>query len=156
MCGPLTPIALLSSANGTSRLWLNQLSRPALLFFGGIMSIKNVLAGVAVRDVQDAIRWYKMLLGREPDTQPMEGLVEWQFDGGGWLQVNENKMLSGRSFVTFVESDFESRLRTLKKSGIEPKSITRGENVSVIIITDPDGNQIVFAQGKGENHRAVS
>lgn len=120
------------------------------------MSIKNVLAGVAVRDVQDAIRWYKMLLGREPDTQPMEGLVEWQFDGGGWLQVNENKMLSGRSFVTFVESDFESRLRTLKKSGIEPKSITRGENVSVIIITDPDGNQIVFAQGKGENHRAVS
>jgi len=35
------------------------------------MSIRNVLAGVAVRDLQAAIPWYARLLGREADSQPM-------------------------------------------------------------------------------------
>jgi hypothetical protein len=120
------------------------------------MALKNALAFLAVRDVEEGTRWYKMLLGREPDTQPMKGLVEWQFEAGGWLQVNENKQLAGRSSVTFVETDLDDRIKQLKNAGIEPKSvISRGEQVSVVIITDPDGNQVVFAQGRGERHRAV-
>ena len=119
------------------------------------MALKNALAFVAVRDVEEGTRWYKMLLGREPDTQPMKGLVEWQFEAGGWLQVNENKQLAGRSSVTFVETDLDDRIKQLKKAGIEPKSVSRGEQVSVVIITDPNGNQVVFAQGRGERHRAV-
>ena len=55
--------------------------------------LKNVLAFVAVRDIEDGIRRYKMLLGRGPETQPMPGLAEWRFEAGGWLQVNENKLL---------------------------------------------------------------
>jgi hypothetical protein len=120
------------------------------------MALKNVLAFVAVRDIQEGSRWYKMLLGREPDTQPMKGLVEWQFEAGGWLQVNENKQLAGRSSVTLVDTDLDDRVKQLKKAGIEPKSVLRGDQVSVVIITDPDGNQVVFAQGKGEKHRAVA
>ena len=119
------------------------------------MTLQNVLAVIAVRDIEAGILWYKMLLGREPDTQPMKGLVEWQFEAGGWLQVNENKQLAGRSSVTFVETDLDERIKQLKKAGIEPKSVMRGEHVSVVIVTDPDGNQVVFAQGKGEKHRAV-
>ena len=119
------------------------------------MALKNALAFLAVRDVEEGTRWYKMLLGREPDTQPMKGLVEWQFEAGGWLQVNENKQLAGRSSVTLVETDLDDRIKQLKKAGIEPKSVSRGEQVSVVIITDPDGNQVVFAQGRGERHRAV-
>jgi hypothetical protein len=119
------------------------------------MAIRNVLAFVAVRDIEAAIRWYKMLLGREPDTQPMKGLAEWQFEAGGWLQVHENKQLAGRSSVTFVETDVDDRIKQLQRAGIEPKSVMRGDQVSVVIITDLDGNQMVFAQGKGENHRAV-
>ena len=119
------------------------------------MALKNVLAFIAVRDVEEGARWYKMLLGREPDTRPMKGLVEWQFEAGGWFQVNENKQLAGRSSVTFVETDLHDRIKQLKKAGIEPKSAMRGEQVSVVIITDPDGNQVVFAQGRGERLRAV-
>ena len=117
--------------------------------------LKNVHAFSAVRDIDKGIRWYKMLLGRDPDTQPMKGLAEWQFEAGGWLQVNENKSLAGRSSVTMVETDIEDRIQQLKKAGIEPKSVMRGDQVSVAIITDPDGNQIVFAQGKRHKHRAV-
>jgi hypothetical protein len=120
------------------------------------MAIRNVLAFIAVRDIDAAIRWYKMLLGREPDTQPMQGLAEWQFEAGGWLQVHENKQLAGRSSVTFVETDVDDRIKQLQRAGIEPKSVVRGEQVSLAIITDPDGNQIVFAHGKGEKHRAVN
>jgi hypothetical protein len=113
------------------------------------MALKNVLAFIAVRDIEAGIRWYKMLLGREPDTQPMK-MAEWQFEAGGWLQVNENKQLAGRSSVTLVETDLDDRIKQLKKAGIEPKSVMRGEHVSVV-----DGNQVVFAHGKGEMHRAA-
>jgi predicted enzyme related to lactoylglutathione lyase len=117
--------------------------------------LKNVLAFIAVRDIEDGIRWYKMLFGRGPDTRPMDGLGEWKFEAGGWLQVNENKSLAGRSSITLVETDIEDRIKQLKKAGIEPKSVRRGEEASVAIIADPDGNQIVFAQGKSEKHRAT-
>ena len=112
--------------------------------------LKNVLALIAVRNIEDGIRWYKMLLGREPDTQPMHGLVEWKFEAGGWLQVNENKALAGRSSITLVETDIENRIQQLKRAGIEPKSVKRGDQVSVVIITDPDGNQVLFATRLGD------
>lgn len=76
------------------------------------MALKNVLAFLAVRDIEAAVRWYKILLGPEPDTQPMKGLVEWQFEAGGWLQVHENKQLAGRSSVTLVETDVEHRINS--------------------------------------------
>ena len=31
------------------------------------------------------------------------------------------------------------RAKQLKKAGIEPKSVMRGEQVSVVIVSDPDG-----------------
>ena len=40
------------------------------------MALKNALAFIAVRDIEAATRWYKMLLGREPGTQPMKGLAQ--------------------------------------------------------------------------------
>jgi hypothetical protein len=118
--------------------------------------IKNVLAFISVRDIQPAVRWYSMLVGRPPDTQPMEGLAEWKFEGGGWLQVNENRQLSGRSSITLVETDIDERMAMLTKAGIKPKSFIQGEAVSVIIIADPDGNQVVFARGKDETHRSAT
>lgn len=115
------------------------------------MALKNAIALIAVRDIEPATRWYKMLLGREPDTQPMKGLAEWQFEAGGWLQVHENRQMASRSSVTFVETDVDDRIKQLQIAGIEPKSAMRGEQVSVVI-----GDQIVFAEGKGEKHRVVN
>ena len=86
----------------------------------------------------------------------MKGFVEWRFEAGGWLQVHENKQLAGRSSVTLVETDVEHRIKQLQKAGIQPKSAMLGDQVSVAIVSDPDGNQLVFAHGKGEKHRAVN
>ena len=57
--------------------------------------------------------------------------------------------------VTLVETDMDERLNTLLQAGIKPTSFVQGEAVSVVIIDDPDGNQIVFAQGKDDNHRST-
>ena len=57
--------------------------------------------------------------------------------------------------MTLVETDLDDRINQLKKAGIEPKSVMRREQVSVVIVADPDGNQVVFAQGRGERYRAV-
>lgn len=118
--------------------------------------IRNVLAFIAVRDIRSAVRWYSMLVGRGPDTQPMEGLAEWKFEAGGWLQVNENRQLLGRSSITLVDTNMNERMAMLTKAGIKSWSFIQGEAVSVITVSDPDGNQVVFAQGKDENHRSAT
>ena len=43
----------------------------------------------------------------------------------------------------------------LIRAGIKPKSFVKGDYVNVVTVTDPDGNQVVFAQGKDEKHRAA-
>jgi hypothetical protein len=101
--------------------------------------LRNVLAFAAVRDIEDGVRWYKMLLGREPDTRPMQRLAEWKFEAGGWLQLNENMQLAGRSSITLVETDMDERMKMLTMAGIKPKSFVNGNFVSIITVTDPDG-----------------
>jgi hypothetical protein len=64
-------------------------------------------------------------------------------------------MLAGRSSITLVETDIDDRMAMLIKGGIKPRSFVKGDHVNVVTITDPDGNQVVFAQGKGEKHRAA-
>lgn len=54
--------------------------------------------------------------------------------------------------MTFVETDFEKRLTDLKAAGIQTLEPMRGEKLDVVILADPDGNQIVFAHGKAESH----
>jgi hypothetical protein len=65
-------------------------------------------------------------------------------------------ILDHEGLAEWHETDLDDRIKQLKKAGIESKSVMRGEHVSVITITDPDGNQVVFAHGKGEKHRAVA
>jgi len=63
---------------------------------------------------------------------------------------------AGASSVTLVESNVAERIASLEKLGIKVVARTESEQISLAIIRDPDGNQIVFAQGRGEKHRAVS
>jgi hypothetical protein len=82
--------------------------------------------------------------GEAPDTNPMNELYEWQF-AGRWLQLVEDKKRAGSSSVTFEAAN-------------RPKGGRRAHarrKLDVVILADSDGNQIVFAHGKAESHRAV-
>ena len=119
------------------------------------MPLKNVLAGIAVSNLEHAEVWYDNLLGRAPDTRPMDELVEWEFPGGGWLQVFVSQERAGRCSITLVETDFDARLQQLNNLKVRIQSVIQGDAVKTCIVHDPDGNQIVFAQGFDQNHRAV-
>jgi glyoxylase I family protein len=119
------------------------------------MTVKNVLAGIAVTNLDEAEVWYDTLFNRAPDTRPMDELVEWQFSGGGWLQLFVSQERAGKSSITLVVEDFQGHLENLNKLGIKILAVTQGDKVKTCIVQDPDGNQIVFAQGFDANHRSV-
>lgn len=123
---------------------------------GSIMTIKNVLAGVAVANLDKAIGWYTRLIGRAPDDRPMPEVAEYRFGGGGWLQIFADADRAGQSSVTLTVDDLDARLGELKAAGIEAGSPTRSDYVDTAIVADPDGNQIVFAEAKSASNKAAA
>jgi len=110
------------------------------------MSINNALASVAVKDLQSTVQWYEKLFGRPADSRTMPEVAEWKFDGGGWLQVYQNRDRAGTGSVTLAVSDLDEQIADLRKSGIEPGAAVHSTKVNVVMIKDPDGNSIAFAQ----------
>ena len=113
--------------------------------------IANVLASVAVRDIHSATRWYASLLGRSPDTTPMPELAEWKFSGGGSLQVYQvADDRVGRGSCTFTVDDIEAIAVHAQKLGVDVSDRSDGDRVRTLMIADPDGNHLAFAQSSGE------
>lgn len=123
---------------------------------GRDMSIRNVLAGVAAKNLEVSVAWYTRLLGRGPDARPMAGLAEWEFEGGGFLQLFTDLARAGSSSVTFVEDDLEARRGRLGEEGVPIVSEADNEFVKTTIVRDPDGNQVVLAEAVSRANRAAS
>jgi hypothetical protein len=110
------------------------------------MSIDNALASVAVKNLKSAVRWYVALLGRAPDSTPMPEIAEWKFPRGGWLQVYELPERAGSGSFTLAVSDIEEVVAHARKLGIDAKQRSSSAIVKTLMITDPDGNHIAFAE----------
>ena len=108
--------------------------------------IHNALAGIAVRDLKVAREYYSRIIGRPPDHEPRPELLEWQFPGGGALQVflNPEGDRAGKCSVTLVVDDLQSEKDRVGQAGKE----THTELVDTLILRDPEGNQVVLAQPK--------
>ena len=120
------------------------------------MTVRNALAGIAVRNLDASIGWYEKLLDRSPDARPMDGLAEWQFSAGGWMQIFQDDKRAGFSSITLAEDDLGTLLKRLREAGIEVGPTTTSKLVKTAIIKDPDGNQVVFAQGMDFDHRSTA
>src|SRR3974390_983127 len=105
------------------------------------MSITNALAGLAVRDLGASAQWYEQILG--PGCRPMPGVVEWQLEGGGGLQLYEGHERAGKGSCTLIVDDIQEIASQLRRSGVaadaEP---VRNDRVDTVMIKDPDGNSI--------------
>ena len=112
------------------------------------MSMQNVMAALAVSDIEAASAWFTKLLGRGPTEMPMPGLLEWEFPGGGWLQVYEKQDRAGQGSVTIIEDDLETRVASLQTAHIRIDTEKVSETTSIAIVQDPDGNRVVFAMPK--------
>lgn len=112
------------------------------------MPIENVLASLAVKDITQAARWYGKLFGREGEA-PMDELREWSFPRGGWLQVYQLPERAGNGSCTLAVSDLDEQLGKLESMGVDTSERQENARVKTVMITDPDGNHIAFAQAMG-------
>jgi predicted enzyme related to lactoylglutathione lyase len=110
------------------------------------MSINNAMASVAVKDLQAAIRWYEKVLGRPADSRPMPEVAEWEFPRGGWLQVYVLPERAGACSCTLAVSDIAEEATRLEGLGVDTAARTSGAKAKTIMVKDPDGNSIAFAQ----------
>jgi len=108
--------------------------------------IQNVLASVAVKDLKSAVKWYETVFGRPADSRPMPEVAEWKFDRGGWLQVYQLPERAGSGSFTLAVSDIQDEVRKIKALGIDTRQQSSSEKVKTLMITDPDGNHIAFAE----------
>lgn len=109
------------------------------------MAVNNALASVPVSDVVAAAEWYSQLLDR-PARRPMPEVAEWRFDGGGGLQAYQAPERAGGGSVTLAVDDIEGHAEALKRQGIADARVAFDERVKTLMIHDPDGNSIAFAE----------
>lgn len=110
------------------------------------MTISNALASLAVGDLPSAVPWYEKLIGRPADSTTVFELAQWNFEGGGGLQVYQNRERAGTGSVTLAVDDLDAQMAELRKAGIDPGAPMKSPTVNVVMIKDPDGNSIAFAQ----------
>jgi predicted enzyme related to lactoylglutathione lyase len=114
------------------------------------MSIDNALASVAVANLQRAVAWYEQVLGRPPDTRPMPEVAEWKFKRGGWLQVYELPERAGHGSFTLAVTGIDQVAARVQELGIDASERSSSAKVETLMITDPDGNHIAFAEAFDE------
>ena len=113
------------------------------------MSIQNAIASVAVHDLAASLGWYQRLFGRQPDSRPMGEVAEWKFDGGGWLQVYQvDDARVGHCSVTLAVNSLDEQVGALKALGLDPRQEVGGDKVRAVMLKDPDGNSIAFAEAR--------
>src|SRR3984893_10949019 len=103
------------------------------------MTIDNVLASVAVKDLKTAAAWYEKVFLRPADSTPMPEVAEWKFARGGWLQVYELPERAGAGSCPLRVSDMAGVIAHLQSLGIDTSESSSGAKVKTVMITDPDG-----------------
>jgi catechol 2,3-dioxygenase-like lactoylglutathione lyase family enzyme len=111
-----------------------------------VMTLTNVLAGIAVEDLSQSLVWYEYLFGRPADAHTMRNVAEWKLPGGGWVHVTTDEDRAGASFVTLIVADLADEIDRLDMFGIKPVSKAIGDFFKTAKFRDPDGNLIILSQ----------
>jgi catechol 2,3-dioxygenase-like lactoylglutathione lyase family enzyme len=108
------------------------------------MTYTSVLAQAAVTDIAVSESWYVTLLAREPDSRPMDGLLEWHVTAGGGVQVWVEPDRAGRSTLLLATDDLDGTAARLAAAGIAHEGPESGGGARLLRLADPDGNRVVL------------
>jgi hypothetical protein len=64
----------------------------------------------------------------------------------GWLQVYQRPERAGRGSVTLAVSNLDEIAEHVQKLGVDTSQRTSGAKIRTLMIADPDGNHIAFAE----------
>lgn len=117
------------------------------------MNVRNVLAAVAVSDLDHAKRWYETLFDRPADAEPMPALAEWRTPGG-IVQLVVDQERAGGSLVTLWVPDARQALDDLSARGGPSVKLddSTSDKVLFATVTDLDGNAITVLEVREGAH----
>jgi hypothetical protein len=74
-----------------------------------------------------------------------------EVSSGGWLQVYELPERAVQGSCTLAVSNIDELIAVVEKLGVNTRQRTSGEKVKTLLIIDPDGNHIAFAEAIDKN-----
>lgn len=110
------------------------------------MPVERIFAHLSCSDLARAVAWYERLFGRAPDARPMDGLVEWHHRDHAGLQLFEDAASAGHGTMTLIVADIAGEHARLRDGGLATRDVEAGDTVSLVRLSDPDGNLVVLAE----------
>jgi catechol 2,3-dioxygenase-like lactoylglutathione lyase family enzyme len=109
------------------------------------MNLHKIYAALLTADLAAAEGWYTKLLGRGPDSRPMDSLLHWElFDQGG-LMLSSSEETAGRGVMFLYVDDLAAERRRLQDLGIALGDDNEGDYSTLAQVRDLDGNVITLA-----------
>lgn len=106
-----------------------------------------LFAGVRVRELGPAKKWYERFIGRPADIVPNEHEVMWRVADGGWLYVLEHAERAGHSVVTIAVASLDEAVAEATARGIAIGPIEAvGDAGRKASTEDPDGNSVALVE----------
>ncbi len=111
------------------------------------VEIDVLFAGVAVRDLDAALPWYRRLFGRAPDIVPNDDEVMWHVSTAGWVYVVRDNERAGRGLVTLCVRDLDAFVAEAAARGAMGGPIVPvGDAGRKAAYHDPEGNLIALIE----------
>ncbi|MGI5176882.1 VOC family protein [Dactylosporangium sp. CA-152071] len=111
----------------------------------------DLFAGIAVRDLTAARRFYEQLLGEPPEFLPNDTEAVWALAEHRYLYIELLPERAGHAMHTVFVADFDERVARAAERGLAPtRTETYDNGVRKAIFADPDGNELSFGGGPQE------
>jgi catechol 2,3-dioxygenase-like lactoylglutathione lyase family enzyme len=103
----------------------------------------DLFAGIPVRDYEEALAWYKRLLGSEPSLVPHATEAVWELAEHRFLFIVERPEHAGHAMHTIFLGDLDAMVAEIAARGIQPaQRETYSNGVRKATYRDPDGNEV--------------
>lgn len=117
---------------------------------GLAVKIQNVFVSVNARDFTGLSQWYRTLLERDWDREPVPSCHEWTIAGCVLFQVLDNPLQAGAATASFHIVDLDKHVARLKKVGFDvpqPRRIEGFDTLRYCEFKDPEGNTVGLVEG---------
>jgi predicted enzyme related to lactoylglutathione lyase len=114
------------------------------------MQIENVFVSINARDFDNLSQWYRNLLERDWDREPVPSCHEWDIADNVFFQVLDNPGEAGKATATFRITDLDSQLKRLRDAGVdapEPTTVEGFDALRYCALQDPEGNSVGLLEG---------
>ena len=103
----------------------------------------DLFAGLAVSDLERAVRWYERLLGDVESFAPNDTERVWSLSQHCHVYVELRPEDAGHAMLTVFVDDLDAFTEAAAARGVEPVGReTYGNGVRKALYRDPDGNEV--------------